>query len=385
MDSEATMLNNTIEADRTRLANIEIQILNIESELFLAALTAMLNDIETEIPHIDSEHSLFALRAEKAQVQERLNLYRSPVSTLPNELVVEIFIHFLPTYPLCPPLFGIDSPTSLTHICHEWREIALATPQLWGAIRLSKTDTSQLYPIVDIWLNRSLCPLSIHIETDYAWPELFSGFVPHRSRWEYLKLHCVRIPPAAAALPLLRHLELSGEGRYNFTFHDVPLLRSAALDNFTAETITLPWAQLTSLTLRDVHPSECLPVLKQTFNLVHCELCFWEDQLWANELPPTGAHDIMFPCLESLTLRNPDGMTLEDFLVILVVPALRSLRVPERLLGLDPISLLTSVISKSGCKLQEVSIQLVGQSTVSEDSYRSAFPSIPQLSFVEEL
>ncbi|KAJ7641164.1 hypothetical protein FB45DRAFT_712335, partial [Roridomyces roridus] len=57
-----------------------------------------------------------------------------PVLTLPNEITSEIFVHFLPPYPVCPPMTGLDSPTSLTHICRQWREIALATPKLWRAI-----------------------------------------------------------------------------------------------------------------------------------------------------------------------------------------------------------------------------------------------------------
>jgi hypothetical protein len=68
-----------LEADRTRVADIEAQIL-------------------------DLERSLSTLRNEKALVQERLDAYKYPVLTLPNEIISEIFIHFLPTNPLCPPL-----------------------------------------------------------------------------------------------------------------------------------------------------------------------------------------------------------------------------------------------------------------------------------------
>ncbi|KAJ6560151.1 hypothetical protein B0H19DRAFT_945240, partial [Mycena capillaripes] len=67
-------------------------------------------------------------------VQERLNSFKYPVLTLPAEIISEIFVHFLPIYPSCPPLTGFLSPTLLTQICRKWRHIALTTPALWRAI-----------------------------------------------------------------------------------------------------------------------------------------------------------------------------------------------------------------------------------------------------------
>jgi hypothetical protein len=77
------------------------------------------------------------LRSEKSAAQERLDSYKYPVLTLPSEIVCNIFIHFLPIYPTCPPLTGPLSPILLTHICGGWREIALALPVLWRAITMS--------------------------------------------------------------------------------------------------------------------------------------------------------------------------------------------------------------------------------------------------------
>ncbi|KAK7025846.1 F-box domain-containing protein [Favolaschia claudopus] len=69
--------------------------------------------------------------------QWRLHAYRFPVLTLPSEIVSEIFTHTLPPYPECPSQTGPFSPTSLSHICSKWREIALGTPRLWTAIAVS--------------------------------------------------------------------------------------------------------------------------------------------------------------------------------------------------------------------------------------------------------
>ncbi|KAJ6512560.1 hypothetical protein C8R45DRAFT_812130 [Mycena sanguinolenta] len=115
---------------------------------------------------IDLERALSALRAEQAQVQERLDAYKYPALTLPNELTSEIFIHFLPLYPVPPPLIGLASPTALTRICRKWREIALDTPALWRAIEFGRSPISYAHNrhIFSTWIGRSKsCPLSIDI------------------------------------------------------------------------------------------------------------------------------------------------------------------------------------------------------------------------------
>ncbi|KAJ7902509.1 hypothetical protein B0H14DRAFT_1138664 [Mycena olivaceomarginata] len=104
-------------------------------------------------------------------------------------MVGEFFIHFLPIYPTCPPLTGVLSPIILTQICRGWREIALASPALWRAIKISWN-----VDLVSTVLSRSgRSPLSIDIN---EWQRPFDGstqvflttLLPHCARWEYLTL-----------------------------------------------------------------------------------------------------------------------------------------------------------------------------------------------------
>jgi hypothetical protein len=74
------------------------------------------------------------------------------------------------------------------------------------------------------------------------------------------------------------------------------------------------------------------------------------------------------------------GDQISAYIGSFMFPALRCLEIPERLLGSDPIRWLTSFISKSGCKLQEMHV--TDTRFIPEDSYRKAFPSIPKLSVV---
>ncbi|KAJ6581940.1 hypothetical protein B0H19DRAFT_1370134 [Mycena capillaripes] len=350
---------STLEVDRSRLAEIEVLI-------------------------ADLERSVSALRAQKLLVQERLDFYKYPVLTLPNEIVAEIFTQFAPNFPVYPSFIGPFSPTSLTQVCHKWREIALATPMLWKCIAFYDTDDVEVpfkrqVLIADLWLTRSgCCPLTIYIAEDNSMhmPEIFAAIIPHRARWEHLEvlLPLSHLPTFEGPVPLLRHIDLlflGGQAPASITsFREAPLLRTAVLE-MTELNIDLPWAQLTSLTLNMIQPAQCVPILQQTSHLIHCELSFSGRHYDSvGSLP-----DITLPCLESLTLKWEFNFLI-GYLNTFIVPALRSLQLPEQLLTPNPIDSLRSFISKSGCKLREV--RITGERLITDETYREAFPSIPK-------
>ncbi|KAF8150380.1 hypothetical protein K438DRAFT_2027209 [Mycena galopus ATCC 62051] len=352
-----------------------------------AADRARLAEIDIEISSL--ERALFSLRERRAQVQERLDSCRYPVLTLPTEITSNIFINFLPVYPACPPLMGPSSPTLLTQICRHWRQIAVATPELWRAISFDKDHVVSLEEQLDlyhIWLARSRSyPLSIKFGgfRDEDAEEVLKAIAPHRARWEYLDVELAASDTHAVGgpMPLLRHLGLTvyDELEDVVTFSLVPLLRSIDLRAGTPSKFALPWAQLTSLTLQWASRDEYVEILQQTCNLVHCELDIVFNRNLDINLPPE--HGIELPRLESLTFSEanvPDSSRyLDDFLV----PALRSLRLSESYLRPKPIDRLSSFIANSGCKLLEVCV--TGRTIISEASYREAFLSI-RFSFDDE-
>ncbi|KAF7334524.1 F-box domain-containing protein [Mycena venus] len=351
---------SALEADRIRVAEIDAQIR-------------------------DLEHSLATLRIQKTLSQERLDAYKYPVLTLPTEIVSEIFIHFLPPYPHCPPLTGILSPTVLTQICRQWRELALANPMLWRAIPVNLDEgipLQQRTHICDVWLSRSRCPLSIQIvgfgEEEYFSDVLTSVF-SHRVRWEYLELSegmPFNLSAIEGPMPLVRDLHLSlldSVLEDKVAFYEMPMLRTVFLNSCAVASVILPWIQLTSLTLYNVYPSECSPILQQTPNLVQCKL-----HVWLERRNPHPEPDIELPNLESLVLRDFGSSPL-GYLQTFLIPALRSLSVPERLVWPNPIESLASFITKSGCRLQQV--RITGESSVPEASYRDAMRSVGEISF----
>ncbi|KAJ6481847.1 hypothetical protein C8R45DRAFT_313381 [Mycena sanguinolenta] len=110
-------MRSDLEADRARVAEITTCVAQMQAQVR------------------DLKRSITELRAEQDIAQQRIDSFKYyPVLTLPNEIISEIFLHFLPAYPAYPPLFGTPSPTSLTQICRKWRGLALATPGLWRAI-----------------------------------------------------------------------------------------------------------------------------------------------------------------------------------------------------------------------------------------------------------
>ncbi|KAJ7359617.1 hypothetical protein DFH08DRAFT_1038550 [Mycena albidolilacea] len=349
----------------------------------LAADRACIVDLDAQIQ--DLEHTLAVLQSQRALAQERLDSYKYPVLTLPNEIVCEIFIHFLPVYPSCPPLAGSRSPILLTHICAGWRKIALAFPALWRAIEIPSCNNPDC--LASTLGQSGFCPLSINVDGYGGWDNVglvLAAILPHRARWEYLSLRLADNDylDIGGPMPLLQHLDLEFETNSDlpkYSFVEAPLLRTAILNDDAVVRVVLPWAQLTSLTLNTMYVHECVPVLQQAANLTHCELELYDD---FDETRASEEAVVTLPSLQSLTLHDPTPKPGHvKHLPTFIVPALCSLKISERFLGPGPIDSLSSFISKSGCNLRLQRVQIVGQRSVLKESYCTAFPSI-QMFFV---
>ncbi|KAK7039492.1 F-box domain-containing protein [Favolaschia claudopus] len=340
--------------------------------------------------HLVMSHDLDSPEESKLEFHPTA-LARYPVLDLPNEITSDVFIHFLPPYPSCPLLSGPCSPIHLTHICRQWRNIALATPQLWWrAISLSGI---QIPPeLLDLWLKRTgSLPLSIRIDEfeDGTVPDglnVLCVILPYISRLEYVQLHILnllRIPatsePLRLELPSLRHLDLDLAPENNFfEIHNAPLLKTAVLDKNLCYNMSLPWAQLTSLTLRFISPVDCQLLLKAT-NLVACRLDFVGDPYDEDE--DTISDLIRLAHLESLSITGlwHTASTPPNLLDSFSAPKIRDLDIPETFLHPNYVDALSRFMKRSeGCtSLQR--IRITGRMEVSEHAYRSAFPNIPNL------
>ncbi|KAJ7454006.1 hypothetical protein B0H11DRAFT_2069987 [Mycena galericulata] len=433
-------------ADRARIADIDVQISKLErasqsqqdvlqgqsagDDRAPSALTTSsgksTTDVSRAVSHTPPEISaLLPLREERDLLRGRLDAYTYPVLTLPNEIVAEIFLHFLPVYPDCPPVLGPRSPIALSQICRKWRETALCTPLLWRAFEVnvdaeSASDCDQILSLLGPWLERSgSCPLSIKIQVEYNVVKktvalaFFKAILRHRARWEHLNLktpslrrHKAR--PPIGTLPLLRTLTMNSMSHFAEVigtdaarYFRAPQLRRVSLKYSYGpffNTDILPWAQLTVLTVFSLRPQQCAAVLNQAVNLVHCRV-----RIFYDDPPENLIFDSRFGCPHSsagfvannpisqtgITLRHLKTLTLSairtpspGFLDVLTLPALRILRIAEPFIWPDPIPTLASFVSRSGCTLQQLSVT---EATLSErGSFRNALPSIASFRFQRE-
>ncbi|KAF7334556.1 hypothetical protein MVEN_02285500 [Mycena venus] len=310
----------------------------------------------------------------------------APIYSLPPEIIAEIFINFVPTYPEFPPYSGVLSPLVLGRVCRHWRAIALSTPALWSSLSLAVSDPdavqTEKLDLLRTWLARSgNCPLSLSL-TGPTTSDFFTQFietaVAHCTRWAHLdllipfdSLHLLQDHP----MPLLRDLTIGPTDlRHDVDFtlplfiDNAPQLRHVVLTScFLNATIRLPWAQLTHLDAHCLYEHECTDILRAAPVLVLCTLsvCCSDDDVVVGPAVPVHEH------LRKVTLlaEDPD-VRLWLVLDCLTLPALRKLQVAEPCITLES---LVAFVQRSQCALEELRVT---DATLSESAFRDVL-SLP--------
>ena len=157
---------------------------SLEIQTFLKLPISRLEELSTQLQELDDQST--QLRNEQSSLLLFISTHRAPISPirkLPIDILQEIFIACLPTAHNAV-MSRWEPPILLTQVCSSWRNIALATPQLWKSIHIavpcnkqrnSGADTiipsTQLELIINRraeavleWLSRSAaCPLDISV------------------------------------------------------------------------------------------------------------------------------------------------------------------------------------------------------------------------------
>ena len=98
----------------------------------IAGCLKELSIIDVEIEQIDG--ILNSFKQKQAHIQNSIDnciAILTPVHYLPMDVLGAIFYHCLATH-WHPIMSSSEAPILLTHICHNWRLIALSIPQLWS-------------------------------------------------------------------------------------------------------------------------------------------------------------------------------------------------------------------------------------------------------------
>ncbi|KAL0958101.1 hypothetical protein HGRIS_000272 [Hohenbuehelia grisea] len=171
-----------------------------------------------------------AVRDRLQMARHRQNILLSPIRRLPPGILEKIFLNCLGELELC----YTNPPWTCSHVCRQWRTVALATPELWSTIVTPMYPDENNVAIsmkrIELMLQRSgLAPLTIewqphhyHGRNAHATSlSLLQLLVPHSHRWHSLKL---KLPNDArllqtlkglvGRLPNLRFLRI-------FAFHDI--------------------------------------------------------------------------------------------------------------------------------------------------------------------
>ncbi|KAJ7088204.1 hypothetical protein C8R43DRAFT_1082400 [Mycena crocata] len=334
----------------------------------LAEINQEMADVHQRMAELQAKLAhLFELRK---PILASLQAIFYPVATLPTEITAEIFVHYVDTAHIGgvggtiadPPRLkgGGHGPLLLASVCRAWREIALGLQSIWSRMEIF-TIPDYLWAtekLIQCWLPRAG---SHALDIDIGIPEvtnfLVTTLAPYSPQWEAFA--CGVDAPATfpagelirGRLPLLRKLELAlcvPEEEVDTplsVFADAPELRQVRLIDYTLDSVTLPWAQLTDLKLSGQDPFDCIRILLLTPNLETLSVS-------ARRLlsQPTPIH---LPRLHSLKLQ--DNFDSYELLRCLTVPALTHLELDYLSRPLWPP--IVHFLRRSACSLRTLTLR----------------------------
>ncbi|KAJ7435747.1 hypothetical protein B0H11DRAFT_2113009 [Mycena galericulata] len=206
----------------TNFVPLEAECLRIR-DLVVAPIVE-LEKTTQEIAHLKAK--LEQLASKQVELTEFIDAHLALVSgarRLPDDILREIFIASSDGNAIISPA---EAPMLITHICSEWRSLALSMPRLWASLdikvlrrfRRSGTATNR-EDAVNCWLARSGdLPLSISYEANEKMSissPIFEVFMDYSHRWKHIRF-------------ILQTIE-SYEPLQDLTPEEVPILETVVM------------------------------------------------------------------------------------------------------------------------------------------------------------
>lgn len=383
--------------------------------------------IDVEVSRL--EGLLENLKHERDKLREIIDPYHallSPLRRLSPELLQHVFVCCLPST-RNPAMHHSEAPLLLGRVSKLWRAVVYGTAELWSSIHVvipsSMTERDQAIrrEATKAWLARSgACPLNISMYADSPPGEVvlfLEDIMPLSRQWRALEL--------SLPMQLLHPF-------YRLVREDIPILHTFILRNIVAFTPAPDdpdapntdftrghWNALGSLLLSEnlrhlsfvvygmgtsiplplpssqsyieelfldcdgtelfPQPSQCLDFLSECRGLRRCTIKFsvCSETAMTHDTPSRDIRStITLEYLEHLSIvvsKSPPGDLLypylKEILDNLTVPALTELEIDHSYEGVsDPIPAFTSLVLRSSCALQTLSVYLLDRTNTSGDA-----------------
>jgi len=322
-------------------------------------------ELDEEMGRVQQVLTQMSLRRSEicAEIEEHKALL-SPVHSLPDELLSEIFRHHCQSLSSNSDKFPWpwSAHLLLTQICSRWRAVALAMPALWSEIHVSRVrhNVEGNIALIKTWLQRSSChPLTL-ILGGFNTTAGLEAVLPTCDRWQHMTVHSERacnVSLIRGALPSLQSLTL------NFVdvpatwdiFEVVPQLHSVniAYRDFNFQSLKLPWVQLTHFSLSHITEldlDKCLDILRVCPNLISCHFSERQDTFYGDPKIYLLQPRVQHLHLQNMSIALRSG--LGGFLNCLTLPALRTVNLVSMCDTID--AELVDLLSRSSCMLVEL-------------------------------
>jgi len=245
---------------------------------------------------------------------------------LPPEILSEIFATCLSSNISNERSRHCMSPLIFGKVCRSWREIAWSVPILWTLLQVDLNKVTDFHAILaNEWLLRSKGrPLALSVAWEWQGSKPFSenacitimgAIARYSHQWQEIEFQlpyfCLDILDCVQNhLPILRFINISiysqggmeyfgGERRM---FSAAPQLRVVLIGGTYLDTILLPMGQLTSLSICCGDVDQCLEMLQQSPQVIHCA---FQNICISNGVPsPVHVHASQLEVLEFMYL-NP--------------------------------------------------------------------------------